>query len=546
MSGEFSFSQKKSMNTARAVITRVRTVFAWIEVTSTVLAKKLQVLIDSESNDGLDYSHSSLKEKMTQLIRRFVNRQILLISVFFILSRFLAIRNNLEYDGNRLVNTFMQFPDVKLLNWENFLNVFFNFHFSAPGLPLTFIFLESIAGDNWQLIGWVGISLLALGANLIFYSFLVRVGVGTWKSLCLTFVFLTLNPSLILYEAQFYSTAFVSYVLIILFYIFYSKDTKTPTIGLICIFLLSALGLTRSSFLLLIILPLSLLILFKIDRASKGSFVAIVLGAILILIPMSSQISRVINYGQITMQSSGSTGIILGLTSYPNFKGLPYAESGYYPFGEIVTNDSSGSSKLRSDINEDLRKSNGLPNWNADQYLRGYKLDSKHLTQVLYQNKSLLPYFFRDSLGWSATNPACSRVITLENYGAVSFLDKGLRDVLMLRTPFVKSNSQLVACGGFSKFDLLYLLILAAYIFALIKICMRLRVAGVKSVSGPAGLLLHILVLSSLALSLLNGSPETSKYRAEFEPYLVMFVLLYLINQRPIKDKSRKKIGNVN
>jgi hypothetical protein len=511
-----------------------------------VLAKKLQVLIDSESPDGLECLHSTIKEKMTLVIRRFINRQIILISIFFIFSRFLAIRNNLEYDGDRLVNTFMQFPDVKLLNWENFLNVFFNFHFSAPGLPLTFIFLESIAGDNWQLIGWVCISLLALGANLIFYSFLVRVGVGTWKSLWITFLFLTLNPSLILYEAQFYSTAFVSYVLIILFYIFYSQNTKTPTIALTCIFLLSVLGLTRSSFLLLIILPLSLLLLFKIDRASKGGYVAIVMGAILILIPMSSQISRIINYGQITMQSSGSTGIILGLTSYPNFKGLPYAESGYFPFGEIGSNDSSRSSKLTSDINEDLRKSNGLPNWNADEYLRGYKLDSKHLIHVLYQNKSLLPLFFRDSLAWSATNPACSRVITLENYGAVSFLDKGLRDVLMLRTPFVKSNSQLDACGGFSKFDLLYVLILAAYIFAIIKMCIRLRVTGIKSVNGPAGLLLHTLILSALALSLLNGSPETSKYRAEFEPYLVMFVLLYLINQKQVKGISRKKIRNVN
>lgn len=54
MTGEFSFSQKKSINTAMAVITRARTVFAWIEVTSNVLAKKLQVLIDSESTDGLD------------------------------------------------------------------------------------------------------------------------------------------------------------------------------------------------------------------------------------------------------------------------------------------------------------------------------------------------------------------------------------------------------------------------------------------------------------------------------------------------------------
>jgi hypothetical protein len=472
--------------------------------------------------------------------------QIALIPIIFIAIRIYSIQNGLTFDGDRLVDTFMQFPDRNLLNWGNFINVLFNFHFSAPGLPLTYIVLESIGGSYWDMLSWATISLLALAANIFFYLFFVRIGVGKWSSLLLTLIFLTLNPSLILYEAQFYSTAFVAYTLVILFYLFAFKDIRTWWLSLICILLLSALGFSRSSYLLLIISPLSLYILLKIRATTRFRFLALIAGSSLLLMPISAQLSRVINYQQFTLQSSGATGVILGLSSYQTFQGLPYAKSGYFPFGEIVANDPSGGNNVKLDINKDLRKSNGLPNWNSDDYLQGYMLDSKHLIGVLYQNKSLLPYFFRDSLGWSATNPACSRVITVENYKAVSFLDEGFRDVLMLRTPFVKSNSQLDTCGGLSKFDLTYLLLLFFYIFMIIRVGLRFRKFRSKLASGPTGALFHLLVLSSIVFSLLNGSPETSKYRVEFEPYLVMFVLFYLLNQSQTKGLFRRRVGRVN
>ena len=88
---------------------------------------------------------------ITRLLRLANSQKLSLgtLLILFILVRFIALTRGLRYDGDRLVQTFMQFPDLELLNFENLDSVFFDFHFTAPGFPILYIFSEFLLKSLW-------------------------------------------------------------------------------------------------------------------------------------------------------------------------------------------------------------------------------------------------------------------------------------------------------------------------------------------------------------------------------------------------------------
>ena len=457
-----------------------------------------------------------------------------------LLSRITFYFLGLRYDGNRLIDTFMQFPDVRLLTISNTSDIFFDFHASAPGLPMLYIFLHALSANYWWLIAYFGVFMLGVFANYCFYKFLVLNDFSKVISSLTTIFILGLNPGIILYEAQFYSTAIVAYSLIVILYLLKFSQLSKRYILVISL-LLSNLVFMRSSYLVYLAIPLSFILLkrlFPVNSVPKK--LTITLCAAILAIPIWAQASRIVKYDLPTMQASGATGVVLGLSSYSNFKGFPYASPGYYPFTESSTLNSKAQ-ELNPDINSTPRKSNGLPNWNYDAYLEQYKLDSANLPKTLMENKTLLVPFLANSLTWSLTDPACSRVILPENYSALSFLNEFPRSLLLLRSPWTFENTQLSACAGRSLLDFSFLFILIMYVSFSIR--SFIRFFGVVKHGNMNRdiylLLLNLLVFFSVLASLFNGSPEVSKYRLESESYMFMLIIYFFTQARQqVKTKT--------
>ena len=469
-------------------------------------------------------------------MRSSLNRPLKIQYWFFalLLSRIFFYFLGLRYDGNRLIETFMQFPDSYLLNLSNFQNIFYNFHASAPGLPLLYILAKAIGANNWWMIVYFLVFLLGVFANFCLYKFLVQINFSSIISCVITLFTLGLNPSIIVYEAQFYSTAIVAYSLVIILYLLIFNKTQPPYI-LLVILLLTNLVMMRSSYLLYLVLPLCVFVikrLFPLNSITKS--IVLFVSVSILIIPISAQTSRIIKYGLPTMQASGSTGVLLGLSSFPTFKGFPYAPRGYFPFSELSFKNVN-SKQFIPDINDSPQKLNGLPNWNYDGYLDQFKLDNQHFLETIGSNADLVVPFVAKSIAWSLTNPACSRVILSDNYSSLSFLDNFPRDLIMLRSPWKFENSQLSACGGSSSFDFAFLVLLLLYIFlsmaAFLKFFLR-----PKDNSDTFLVLLNLAVFASILVSILNGSPEVSKYRLETESYMFMMTI-YLFS------RSRKKFS---
>jgi hypothetical protein len=450
-----------------------------------------------------------------------------------LLSRVVFYLIGLRYDGNRLIETFMQFPDVRLLNLTNMSDIFFDFHASAPGLPILYIFLHTLSPKFWWLIAYFAVFVLGVFANYYLYQFLLKYNFSSIKSSLITLFILGLNPAIILYEAQFYSTAIVSYSLVIILYLLKFSQLNKRYVFVV-ILLLSNLIFMRPSYLLYFALPLSIMLikrLFPINSATK--FLSAILCTAILAIPIWAQASRITNYGLPTMAASGATGVLLGLSSFPNFKGFPYAPAGYYPFAES-TDLNSNSQEMNPDINSTPRKSNGLPNWNYDVYLKQQQLDTDHFVKTLVDNKDLLAPFVSKSLIWSLTNPACSRVILSENYATLSFLDGFPRNLLLLRSPWQFENSQLAACAGSSSLEFSFLLLLLLYLlFSIKSFLMFFDVFKSRKTSRDFYLLLiNVFAIFSILVSILNGSPEVSKYRLESEAFMFMMVIYFLTQIR--------------
>jgi hypothetical protein len=344
---------------------------------------------------------------------------------------------------------------------------------------------------------------------------------------------LGLNPSIVLYEAQFYSTAIVAYSLVVIFYLLMFSKLKNREI-LIIMFLLSNLVFMRSSYLLYLVIPIYFVLFKKIfPLESIVKVFTILISFAILAIPVWAQSSRIEKFDLPTMQASGATGVILGLSSFQNFKGFPYAPAGYYPFTELDEVNSKAQN-LNPDINSTPRKVNGLPNWNYDGYLKQFKLDSSNFPQTLLENRSLLVPFIGKSLVWGLTNPACSRVILPENYSALSFLDGFPRNLIMIRSPWKFENSQLTACQGSSSLDFSYLLILVLYGFSSFGLFLKIFRKNTFTLDNRDSLLnlFNLFVFFSILVSTINGSPETSKYRLESEGYLLIFAIYYFFRTR--------------
>ena len=466
-------------------------------------------LLEGPKSDGVGISY----------LKRFSALNPYLISIIFIfaLVRIIAILRGLRYDGDRLVQSFMQFPDLELLKLENLDSVLFDFHFTAPGFPMMYIVFEFLLKSFWWIAPYSVVILLGISANLRMYRFLIERNFSNLVSLSITLICLTTNPALVLYEAQFYSTAFVTYFVVILFTTLTSRRFHLMrSTAWICTILL-LLALMRSSFLAIVILPLVFVLLLNqlriLDRRTLIKIIPVSLVALLLTV---SLLGKFVKYDQLSFQSSAASGTLLGFASIEGFKGFGYPDKTYFPFKEYQ-NDPTGT----GDINQSKSKSNGLPNWNYDGYLESYKRDNSNLLRLIGENIGLIPKFLGNSIAWSSTNPACSRVILQENYRTVSFLDSKVRTVVLGRTSWNKTNSELKPCGGTSSYDLTFiglLLIFSVFLWRYFVYSIRSRFKD-----NVTPFVVGIISLSIFA-SLMNGSPEASKYRVEYESFMVLFV----------------------
>ena len=442
-----------------------------------------------------------------------------LVSVvfLFLIVRIIAVLRGLRYDGDRLVQSFMQFPDLELLKLQNLNSVLFDFHVTAPGFPLMYIIFDSLLKSFWWIAPYLIVLLLGIFANLLMYRFLIQRNFSSVASLSITLICLTTNPALILYEAQFYSTAFVAYLVVILFTTLASSSfILKDSISRICTILLF-LALIRSSFLAILVLPfVFILILIHLRFLNKKTLIKVIPISLIALLLTSALLGRFVKYEQLSFQSSAASGTLLGLANIDGFKGFGYPDTTYFPFKEYG-NDPSGI----GDINQSKSKSNGLPNWNYDGYLDTYKRDNSNVLRLIGENIGLLPKFLANSIAWSSTNPACSRVILQENYKSVEFLDAKVRTVVLGRTSWNKSSSELTPCGGTSSYDLTFLGLLLIFFVSLCRYFIYLIRSRLQDKFTPFA---FGIVSLSIFASLINGSPEASKYRVEYEAFMVLFV----------------------
>jgi hypothetical protein len=455
----------------------------------------------------------------TPLLRLANGRRLALgiLAISFCFVRFIAFLRGLRYDGDRLVQTFMQFPDIQLLKFQNLGSVLFDFHFTAPGFPMMYIVSHSLFKSFWWIAPYLIVILLGIFANLSMYRFLIERNFSNVASLTITLICLTANPALVLYEAQFYSTAFVTYLVVILFTTIASSSfILKNSVSRICIILLF-LALIRSSFLAILVLPfVFILILIHLRVLNKQTLIKVIPISLISLLLTSALLGRYVKYEQLSFQSSAASGTLLGFSNIDGFKGFGYPDTTYFPFKEFLNDPSE-----IGDINQSKSKSNGLPNWNYDGYLDTYKRDNSNILRLMDENIALFPKFLANSIAWSSTNPACSRVILQENYKSVEFLDAKVRTVVLGRTSWNKTSSELTPCGGTSSYDLTFLGLLLIFFVSLCKYFFYLIRNRLQDKFTPFAL---GIVLLSIFASLMNGSPEASKYRVEYEAFMVLFV----------------------
>jgi hypothetical protein len=436
--------------------------------------------------------------------------------------------HGLKYDGNRVVSTWMQYPDINLLNFKNIPNIAFNFHSAAPGMPIFSAILRNAFGVHWEFFAQALFYVFGYLAGLYVISQSLTIR-RKYFFLLLLVIFVGINPVMILFDNQFYSTSIIAYCFIFLFGIAI-RGKKRRKEWILIIATVCFMTFIRPTLPVYIISPVLLYIAIRKIPGRKFQIVCILL---LIAPLLACQAYRTIKFGIYSMSSSSSTGVImdLGYDQNKNFSGI---RPGYYPY-QIRTGALAVIDGPNPMLNSPL-KINGLPNWNYDGYLQDFRMDQKRLFPYLIQNYRLLPHFILTGIRWASINPACSRVITKDNFDSVKNYDLIYSKIFYLETAPKIVSDQLLACNNESNLQYVYFGIFLLILIFGIGIFKR----GGEKFSFEFRLL-FLLVSISCIMSYTNGSPEMSKYRMETEPVLVL-ILGYLIEIFQSTNLTKRKV----
>lgn len=464
-------------------------------------------------------------------------RQDLLWLVIFSFSRIYAYSLGLRFDGDRVVQDFMQFPALDQLVPENIWNIANNFHFAPPGLPIIYTVFQFLFGSSWEIVAWILISFLGFLAGLaVLRIFQNRLAIG-W---IIVVIFIAINPSMLLFEAQFYSTAVTSYILCILIWEIRCCPSSSFSLArksLLVVFL----AYIRPSFLPIfaILLILFFIVLFLKTSATPRRRFIVVLVVLGCIFPLTwFQAERIGKFGQPSFASAGVTGTIYSLMTYGEVLGIDYARDNYRPF---VNLPDSPTVQLGNPLLESNYKSSGGPNWNSSANLVDYRLDQEHFISTLWINKELVVKMLVHSVAWITTNPPCSRVLTQQNYTSLKEIDNQYRNIFYLEVGSLAVNDELRVCGKTSGVQITYLLILGCFLLIFpIQFYKKVRQKDLRVFELYS---LYLVIYFSLALSLLNGSPELSKYRIETELSIIIFLLLHAkLNTPKVLDFFKNRI----
>jgi len=447
-------------------------------------------------------------------------RFLLFTWIFFYLGvRLFFNFRGLSYDGNRIIATWMQFPDVRLLTWHQIPNIALNFHSSAPGLPILASVYRTLTAAHWEILSQIITYIFGLMAGIHLLTTWKRVKIkGCTLILIALIFFVALNPAMILFDNQFYSTSFVTYSLIYIFTT--SLECKRRNINFTVCFLIAFISFIRPTLPVYLITPVMFYIVIKKMNNRLEKFLSITLVIIPLLV---CQVHRTFEFGTFSFSSSSSTGVLQGL-GFNNLKGNEQNRAGYYPYqirkGSLAEVDGSNP------ILNEPRKENGLPNWNYDGYLTDFKNDQKNLIPYILGNINLLPHFLLVGMRWASIEPSCSRVFTNENYDVLRNYNQVYSKILYLEAGPTLKNSEIPFCNNKSEVQYLYLLLLLAFVILVGISWLPINRSKIQDLF----LLKLSIFLTSLNLlfSFTNGSPEMSKYRMETEPVMV-FTIIFLL-----------------
>jgi hypothetical protein len=455
-----------------------------------------------------------------------IRRDLLWLAIFSF-SRIYAYSLGLRYDGDRVVQDFMQFPSIDQLTPENIWNIANNFHFAPPGLPIIYTVLQYLFGNSWEFVAWISMSTLGFLAGLaVLRIFNDRPMIG-WTTVV---IFIAINPSIHLFEAQFYSTAITAYVLCILVWEIQCNASSSLSLFRKSI-MVGFLAYIRPSFLpiLAMLFIILLLVLFLKTSATPERRLVAALVVIGIISPLAwFQSGRVEKFGQFSFASAGVTGTIYSLMGYGEVLGIDYARDNYLPF---VNLPDAPKVAVGNPLLDSKYKSSGVANWNSNSNLVDYRLDQKHFVSTLWINRELVVKMMIHSVAWISTNPSCSRVLTEQNYGALKDFDRKYRYIVYLEMGQLAPNENFKVCGKTSGVQITYLMILGAFLLIFpFQFYQKVRQRNLRVFELYS---LYLLIYVSLVLSLLNGSHELSKYRIETELPIIIFLLLNTILKIP-------------
>lgn len=442
----------------------------------------------------------------------------------YLLMRSIIWLSGSRYDGERVISTFMQFPDIQIMNIASVPNILLNFHTSPPGLPVVYAIFHDLFGNNWTLIAYGLTIFLGLFTGIYLINATKSLSINRFIFV-LILVLIAANPIMATYEMQFYNTAWTSYLMTLIFaVVWFDKATSFFSITSV-VLMLTTLSLTRATMLPVFSISMILLIFFRNKKFVLGyhKTLALTLMVALSISTLSTlQLWRVIKFDVYSFNSSAATGTLLALGSFSDLNSSDYARSDYFPYRVL---DNSESFESGNPILDYTHKGNGLPNWNYRGYLEDWNLDSKNLPKILIHNPQLVAKMILRSTLIASTNPACSRVMDPNlKTEPVAQMIKIYEKVFLPIGPEI-NNEELYGCDYSPRLQFLYLMGLFLVTLVLMS---ELTKSQRRRVLSRMQIMLTAFLCFYLAMSILNGSPEVSKYRLETELVMMLMLGLYL------------------
>ena len=457
---------------------------------------------------NLSFTHRFSQSRLFEIVWIFV----------YLAPRVFINLRGVPYDGNRPTQYFLQFPDVKLVNLHQIPNIFFNFHVTAPGLSILEAVFKAVAGDSWQSIAQIFLYSLGIWAGIRVLRLSRYLNLSSKYFLTIICIFLACNPAMIFFDNQFYSTSYVSYILIIVLTLIFGK--KTSNSCLLLAVLGTCLVLIRPTFNAYLILPIVIFILFKHVK----KVLPISLALIFLVIPTAaSQIYKSFEFHSFSFSSLAATSMLREFeTSEP---AETYNRKDYYPFeirrGALA--QKTGSNPLL----DNAFNQNRTINWNYRGYLHDYQMDQSHLLKIVGGKLGDVPKFLGTGFLWSLTDPTCDRVVSRPFHSFAHTYISIFSRVFYWESGPNAHSVHLQVCNRVSGIQYAYLVLIGFFAISWLHflITFKQRVFRRHFVAA------FLTVGFDFLLSYTNGSPELSKYRMETEMPMVLLVSLYVLYQ---------------